>query len=351
MTATPVSTSTIFNNDDSNFFISRSSFVLGRHFTEARGFHIIINKRCERIHDENSERHALGIGTPVTDDDGEHTNGDTIDELALGGHGRRHVVGSHEDGTEHETTREDDANGVGIAWISQMHDACKDEYRADDGDGNVPGDDLLPQHVCQAQQECQATDFTQGTGSSGMVTDEEVERRRQLLEQAGIAILDGGLHDVERSGTGLGIKIAGELTSHGPRRHLRGESHQQGSTTDKCRIEEVITQSAKGHLTHTDGEQRTDDDDPDGEVAGQVETEQQTGEDGRTVADGGALVLKHELIDGPLEEYAGRNARRTDNGRANAEEIERHEQRRQQGDDDAIHVALDGIGSVCVRRK
>ncbi len=189
----------------------------------------------------------------------------------------------------------------------------------------MPRDDLLPQHVGQTQQQGQGTDLTHSTGTVGMVAQEEVERRRQLVEQRGIAALDGLLHDSQRSSTCLGIQIAGQLAHLRPGGHLCGEGHQQGGTTHEGRIEEVITQTTKRHLGNTDGKQRTDDDDPDGEVGGKVEAEQQTCQDGRAVADGVALALEHKLVDGPLKEHAGRNARCTDDGRTKAKEVERHQ--------------------------
>ena len=163
-------------------------------------------------------------------------------------------------------------------------------------------------------------------------------------------MLDGFLHDIKWCGTCLGIEIAGELSYLRPSGHLGREGYQQGCTTYQCGIEEVIAQTTECHLGNTNGKQGTNDDNPDGEVGGQVETKQQTSKDSRTIAYGAALVFHHKLIDGPLEEDAGRNTRSTDNGRANAEEIERHEQSRYEGNDDPIHVFLNGVCSVCVRR-
>ena len=231
-----------------------------------------------------------------------------------------------------------------------MHEGGQHEHRADDADRDVPGDDFLPEHVGKTQQQCQCADFAHGAGTVGMVAEEEVERRGQLVEHGGVATLDGLLHDGQGGSAGLGVEIAGELTHLRPCSHLCGEGHQQGGTTHQCGVEEVIAQAAEGHLTDADGKEGTDDDNPDRQVGRQVEAEQQAGQHGRAVADGRTLVMKHELIDGPLEADACCNARSADDGRAESEEIERHEQRRQQGDDDAVHVALDGVCSMSVGR-
>ena len=57
-----------------------------------------------------------------------------------------------------------------------MADTCKDEDGADNRHGDVPSDNLLPQHVGQTQEQGQRTDLTHSPGSVGMVAKEEVER-------------------------------------------------------------------------------------------------------------------------------------------------------------------------------
>ena len=57
-----------------------------------------------------------------------------------------------------------------------MEQTCEHKYCAEDADWDMPGDDLLPQHIEQAYDKCEGTDLTHRSGSIRMVTDEEVER-------------------------------------------------------------------------------------------------------------------------------------------------------------------------------
>ena len=89
---------------------------------------------------------------------------------------------------------------------------------------------------------------------------------------------------------------------------MRGEADQQETTAHEGGVEQVAAQTAKGHLADTDGYKGTDDDNPDGEVRGQVKSQQQTREDGRTIEDGVARILQKVFIDDPLEKDAGQHA-------------------------------------------
>ena len=83
------------------------------------------------------------------------------------------------------------------------------------------------------------------------------------------------------------------------------EADKKEAATHKGRVERIAAQAAEGHLAHADGYQGTYDDDPQGEVAGKVEAQQQTREDGTAVAEGTAMALEQELGDGPLKEDTG----------------------------------------------
>ena len=173
----------------------------------------------------------------------------------------------------------------------------------------MPGDDFLPEHEGQTEQQCQGTHLADGSGTAvGDVTEQQVEARGQLFQHAGVTVLDGPLHDAQRGGTRFGIEIAAELSGHGPGCHLCGEAHQQEAASHQCGVEEIATQTTEGHLAHADGNECTDEDDPDGQVGGQVEAQQQAGEDGGAVGDGVPLVFQQIGIDGPLEEHTGHHA-------------------------------------------
>ena len=57
-----------------------------------------------------------------------------------------------------------------------MQQRCEYEYSTEDRDGDMPGNDLPPQHIEEADDQCQCTDLTHRAGTIGMVAEEEVER-------------------------------------------------------------------------------------------------------------------------------------------------------------------------------
>ena len=99
-----------------------------------------------------------------------------------------------------------------------MHQTAENEYGSDDADWNMPGNDLLPEHVSQTEQERDGTNLTGSTGTESIAsgTEEQAQRIRQLVENRSIARLDGGLHDSQRSSTRCSIGIAEHLSSHWP---------------------------------------------------------------------------------------------------------------------------------------
>ena len=132
----------------------------------------------------------------------------------------------------------------------------------------MPGDNLTPEHEEESGNQGQAADLTNGTrtAANGIVAQQQAERIRQLVEHVGITILDSLLHHSQRRGTCSGVGIFQQMAGLGPTGHLGREGNQQHATAYQCGIEDIVAQSAKGHLAHADSEEGTDDDDPDGEV-------------------------------------------------------------------------------------
>ena len=158
-------------------------------------FDVCVDEWRERIHDENGERHALGVRTPVTYDDGEQSDAHSIDKLSLVCHGRGDIVGGHEDGAKHETTAEDGSHGVGIDGVGHVEQSAEDEDGGDDAHGDVPRDDLLPQHVSQSDEKGQGAHLANGTGAVRHVSKEHGHGVGQLVEARRVSCLDGRLHD------------------------------------------------------------------------------------------------------------------------------------------------------------
>ena len=99
-----------------------------------------------------------------------------------------------------------------------MHQTTENEYGSDDADWNMPGNNLLPEHVSQAEQEGECTNLTGSTGSEGIAssTEEQTHGIRQLIQERSIASLDGCLHDSQRCSTSCCIGIAEHLSCHWP---------------------------------------------------------------------------------------------------------------------------------------
>ena len=54
-----------------------------------------------------------------------------------------------------------------------MHQTAENEYGSDDADWNMPGNDLLPEHVSQTEQEGECTNLTGSTGTEGIASGTE----------------------------------------------------------------------------------------------------------------------------------------------------------------------------------
>ena len=230
---------------------------------------------------------------------------------------------------------------------TQHKNGGKNTYR------DMPGDDFLPQHICQTQKQGYATNLTK-TSSTGLTgvrkTYHHVQAAGQLLQYTCIAGLDGLLHQRKRSGTRLGINIRGELTCCRPRSHLCRERHKKEATTYQCRIERVAAQTAKRHFANANGYQSTNKDNPYWKVGRQVEAQQQAGKDGRPIKNGGFL-LQNVFGDAPFKKHTGCNTRSQNDQRTESEANQRHQQRRNQRDDDTIHIAFHTVISMSVGRQ
>ena len=99
-----------------------------------------------------------------------------------------------------------------------MHQTAENEYGSDDADWNMPGNDLLPKHISQTEQQGESTNLTGSSGTEAITscTEEKAHGIRQLIQERSIASLDGCLHDSQRCSTSCSIGIAEHLSSHWP---------------------------------------------------------------------------------------------------------------------------------------
>ena len=174
-----------------------------------------------------------------------------------------------------------------------------DGHGAKDADGNVPGDNLAYYHEQAAEKQQDGRNLAKRTA---MLADNHLYGRGHILEHAGIARLYGPLHEGERRGAGLCIEIL-HTAANGPCGHLCREGDEQEHTSHKGGIEGVLTQSAKGHLAYAYCHQGADDDNPQGQVGGEVETQQDTREDGRAVHYGCTGTTQNELCYRPFKNH------------------------------------------------
>ena len=125
---------------------------------------IHIDQRSEAIHDEDGERHPLGIAAEESDEDRQEPDECAIEELTAGAHGAGHVVRSHEDRPEHHTTREELEERCGVeCGVDEVHDPAEDEGRSEDRYGDVPSDDAAVEQEAETEEQCQRTDFAEAT--------------------------------------------------------------------------------------------------------------------------------------------------------------------------------------------
>ena len=157
---------------------------------KAFGFTCVVDERREGVHDEDGERHALGIAAEQTDADDEEADAGAIDDHALVRHGRGHIVGSHEDGTEHDAAGTEVLDGE-QADVSERHAATDGvEQRAEcegadeDADGDMPADDLGTKQDDEAHEEEQSAHLAHGATD---VAEEEVAQAEvsQICERCG----------------------------------------------------------------------------------------------------------------------------------------------------------------------
>ena len=168
-------------------------------------------------------------------------------------HRRSYIIRSHEDSTQHQTTGQQLHHRRYIDFrINPVHDAGENEYRSQNGYGNVPCNNLLPQHIGQSQQQGQCADFTQTTA---VITDQQVERRGKVAQRHARSTADYTFHYSQRCSSRSGIRVSGQLSYGRPCGHLHRERQQQEHTSRQCRVKRITTQTSERHLAYTDSKQ------------------------------------------------------------------------------------------------
>ena len=289
-----------------------------------------IDVRGQDVHQQDGEGNALGIGTEYADEHGDDAAADAEDDLTFAGDGGRNVVRRHEDGAQHGAAGKDVEDRILVH--QQGHDRDGGEHRH----GDLPGDDLSPQQVAAADQQCDGGNFAHGTADGA-----------QEHVQVGGNVFSGS-QQTQRGGTGdavhRGALDDGAHTGgNSPVGHRRCETDEQDDTADDCGVREVLAQTAEDLLNDDDRGEAADDSHPQGQRYGQVERQDDAGDDCGPVADG--LGSAQDLSGSAFEDDAGGYADSGEHESSSAEDVDRDQQSRAQSDHDVSHDAL-GIDRV-----
>ena len=117
-----------------------------------------------------------------------------------------------------------------------MHDTGKNKHSDQDRHRDMPSDDFLPKHVTQSDEQSQRADLTD---TATVLTDQQTERIRKLVDRESLNPSDYSFHDSQRSSSGSSIRISCQLTYYRPASHLYGERKQQEDTSCQCGVERV----------------------------------------------------------------------------------------------------------------
>ena len=130
----------------------------------------LVDKRHHRVHDKDGERHALRICTEITDKHGDDTYTYSEDYATPVAHRRSHIVGSHEDGSEKETSGEKVEYRVGVDFrIDEPEDSGEHDHGCPDRQSDVRSDDPAGKQIYKTYQK------GDGRELSGRTTDIEEE--------------------------------------------------------------------------------------------------------------------------------------------------------------------------------
>ena len=287
-----------------------------------------------QVHDQDGIGDALGEATEVADQHGERAAAHAVEQLAVEGHRAGGIVGSHEDGAQHQAAGHQVVeHPVHIAVALMAEDQAEDSHGAQIGAGDTPGDDLGGQQVGAADQQGQGAQLTDAAGDGA---------QQQGLEAHVSGHGSAGIQVGQRSCHGDAVNGGGQGLGHSVAAHDGGVGRQQESTAGQGGVQEVLADAAVELLHHHDGKEVADDGQPPGSVGGENESQQQTGQAGGQVAHGAGLL--HQLAVAPLKEHGGGHRDQGQHQGVNAILPNGHSQSRHQGQDDVEHDAL-GVGS------
>ena len=209
----------------------------------------------------------------MADQEGDETDKDAVEQLALGGEGAGHIVGRHKDGTEQKAAGHAlDQSGVGAAGVQRGQH--KDGRHDGDGDSGLNG--AGGNQIGKAQQDRQHADLAHHAA---------VEAKEDVQQvQAGLVGHGQRRGGGQRINGHVGIDIGG---------HAGGKAEEQHDTAHQRGVGKVVAKAAEELLRDDDGHKGADHGDPERHAHGHVQRQNDAGDNGRQIPRRVRLFQQH----------------------------------------------------------
>ena len=224
-------------NELSSFFLSAIVDLA----TESFRFDVFVDKRNERVHDENREHAAFWICAPKPDARADDACADRKNYLTFGIHRARYHVGEHEEGSEHYAAAQNVIKRIDESFrINKPCNTGENKDRGKEKEGNMPRNYLFVDEEKSAQKYRERTCFTKRAADS---TDEKIPVVGKLTESVKFYVS-------ERSCSRHRINVPDKARDAGlrPGRHRNRKTDEQKRSADKCRVEGVLAETAESHF-------------------------------------------------------------------------------------------------------
>ena len=305
---------------------------------------LLVDCPNERVHDQDGVGYALRQAAEVADEYSQQTAAYAEDDLTFRGNRAGDVVGRHEDSAEHQT-----AVKHLIQHPLEVALAAHREEEGDDCNGedvrcrNVDGDDLAPQQVQTANDQCQCgglADNAAGLAEQGL--DDRAVRQSAGLEACERSC--GG----DRIGNGDVAEERQLRVRCGPGGHEAGPGSHHERTCAERRVHEVLADAAEQHLDNDDAEQTAEYGQPQRSCDRNVERDQNAGDEAGKVAY--RVLMLYDFVVNGFKYSAGHHRNDNMDECANAEVVDRNSQCRNERDEHVEHQAPGVIIRLDMRR-
>ena len=211
------------------------------------------------------------------------------------------VVGGHEKGPQHQSPAQQVIQHPLYRVVPPGEQEGQQGHRANESDGDIPGDDLPPQEEQPTQNQQQGADLPQGA------PDEAHEHFGQiihLLKARQVPLVEQGHRG------GVSGRVKGPPGGHiGPGTHPSGHLSRPGKHKGPGReggVEKVLTHAAEELLDNYNGKKITDEENPVGNGHRADKSDEHAGDSGAEVPQGIAFLQQSPVQ--PFEATAARQA-------------------------------------------